>query len=166
MNRLSFHLILSLTCLSGVSEVRAETAVAESGHRGDELSQARHVRAQKLVRRFADREMTMVLRSGEYKIGTLRTLHEDRFVLHSTSSGDTLQVHTRDVDRVILRAGAPEVLLSAVMGLGIGALAAGVLALTGSVDAAGVVLVGGLGSAAGASLGWRTFHKDTTIRLE
>ena len=166
MNRLCLHLILSLTCLSGESAVATESSVADSIRRDDELSQARHVRARKLVRRFADREMTMVLRSGEFRVGRLRTLHEDRFVLHSTTSGDTLQVLTREVDRVILRAGTTEVLLSAVTALGIGALAAGVLALTGSVDAAGVVLVGGLGSAVGAGLGWRTFHRDTTIRLE
>ncbi len=166
MNRLYFHLILSFTCLSGEPALATESAAADSIRRDDELSQARHVRARKLVRRFADREMTMVLRSGEFKVGRLRTLHGDRFVLHSSSSGDTMQVSTREVDRVILRAGATEVLLSAVTAFGIGALAAGVLALTGSVDAAGVVLAGGLGSAAGAGLGWRTFHRDTTIRLE
>ncbi len=165
MNRLYLHLILWFTCLGSSSALADEFTLADSARR-EELSQVSQIRARKLVRRFADRPMTMVLRSGEFKVGRLRALYQDRFVLYNSSSGDTLHVPTREVDRVILRAGTTEVLLSAVAAIGVGALAAGVLALTGSVDAAGVVIAGGLGSAAGASLGWRTFHKDTTIRLE
>lgn len=73
------------------------------------------------------------------------------------TSGDELS-GVREV-----RAQKTEVLISAVTAIGVGALAAGVLALTGSVDAAGVIAVGGLGAAAGAGLGWRSFGTDTVI---
>lgn len=168
MRRPFIHLIVWLACGHGAPVLGVETASADSAglHAGDDLSQVRQIRARKLVRKYYGREMTMVLSSGELKVGRLRTLHQHRFILFNTDSGDTLQVPTSKVDRVILRAGPTEVLLSGITALGVGALAAGVLALTGSVDAAGVVMVGGLGAAIGGSLGWRTFHRDTIISLE
>jgi precorrin-3B methylase len=174
MNRLLVHLIPCLCCVNAAAPAHAapvheaHSSVVDSASlaSSDLLSPARQIRARKLVRRFVDREMTLVLRNGDVKVGKLRTLHHNRFVLYQEDSGDTLLVQTREVDRIILRAGMTEILLSSVTALGVGALAAGVLALTGSADAAGAVIAGGFGSAVGGSLGWRTFYRDTTIRLE
>ena len=169
MRRPFIHLIVWLACGHGAPVLGVETASADSAglHAGDDLSQVRQIRARKLVRKYYGREMTMVLSSGELKVGRLRTLHQHRFILFNTDSGGhaTRSLLPKWTASSCVRA-PTEVLLSGITALGVGALAAGVLALTGSVDAAGVVMVGGLGAAIGGSLGWRTFHRDTIISLE
>ena len=149
MKRLSLLLLIySFPCLSGGSALAADRFRAAT----DQLSDVREVRARKLVRRYSDRVLTVVLSNGELKVGRPRALHQGRLVLDQINSADTVQVHIRDVDRVILRPGTTEVLLPAVTAIGVGALAAGVLALTGSVDATGVIAVGGVGQL--PALGW------------
>jgi len=109
--------------------------------------------------------VTLERRDGVRLRGRLTRVRNDHFTI-TQSSDETTSVPIDDVSSVTLHPDKADIFLSGFMGVGTGAVAGGVVGLSGQSSSRAVGLAAFGGAVLGSLLGFRLLHRDTVVDLD
>ena len=160
--------IFSSVCLGlmlfSVAGFRAQ-AQEGSNRYSESMIQTRRIRVAKMANEWKGKRVSLERYDGQRIEGLMLRVYDAKFILERKNS-ERVEVPVDDTASVTLRPGTSDFLLGGLMGLGFGAVTAGVVQL-GVESKSNASTIGGLGGfLLGSILGIRLLHRDTVVYLD
>lgn len=133
-----------------------------SGNSND-LNNIRLIKIRRMSESWVNRPVELRGKSGKTVAGKFLPMRDGMFRLEA--SGYVNEIPVIDIHSVVLKRRPQELLLVGIMGLGAGALFAGIGSLGFDAEGSKLITFAALGIGAGFSFGWQSFYKNRVVRL-
>ena len=155
------HCLLALILLM---QYPAEAAAQNISGNSNDLNQIRLIKIRRMSESWINRSVELKSNSGKTVAGNFLPMRDGMFRLEV--SGDIKEISAVDIHSVVLKRRPQELLLVGILGLGAGALFAGIGSLGFDAEGSKLITFAAIGTGAGFSFGWQTFYKNIVVRLK
>ena len=129
------------------------------------MARIRRLRVIRMAKDWDGKTVTLERRTGERIRGRLTRARGGLFTI-TDGKGKQTVIPIDDVSFVTLHPAIADLVLGGLMGVGSGAVTAGVVSLGGSASSRAVGFAGLGGALLGSLLGFRLLHRDTVVDLD
>ena len=141
-----------------------QVAAQDISGKSNDLTQAHLIKIRRMSESWIDRPVELKSNSGKTLTGNFLPMRNGMFRLEV--SGNVSEIPVVDIHSVVLKRRSQELLLVGILGLGAGALFAGIGSLGFDAEGSKLITFAAIGIGVGFSFGWQSFYKNTVVRLK
>ena len=146
-----------------LTQYSADAAAQNISGKSDDLNQVRLIKIRRMSESWINRPVELKSTSGKTVAGNFLPMRNGMFRLEV--SGNVNEIPVVDIHSVILKRRPEDLFLVGILGLGAGALFAGIGSLGFDAEGSKLITFAAIGTGAGFSFGWQSFYKNTVVRL-